>query len=148
MKKYYQYGLTDEERLADPNYKGRWLGDVDDYNLLMIWTAKKDGTITLEEAKNALPQETEQTVRAILDHYGTCLKSFTHEDMENYGRKGVASPIQRMPGLGGYFSLTSPWDMKALRTAPSFQEKWSIKSNPATSSWIKPTWKYNYRPQD
>lgn len=148
MKKYYQYGLTDEERLADPNYKGRWMGDVDDYNLLMIWTAKKDGMITLEEAKNALPQETEQTVRAVLNHYGTCIQSFSHEDLENYGRKGVASPIQRMPGLGGYFSLTSPWDMKTLRQAPTFNEKWSIRTNPATSSWIKPTWKYHYRPQD
>ena len=148
MKKYYQYGLTDEERLADPNYKGRWMGDVDDYDLLMIWTAKKDGMITLEEAKNALPQETEQTVRAVLNHYGTCIQSFSHEDLENYGRKGVASPIQRMPGLGGYFSLTSPWDMKTLRQAPTFNEKWSIRTNPATSSWIKPTWKYHYRPQD
>jgi|LauGreDrversion4_2_1035121.scaffolds.fasta_scaffold216940_2 hypothetical protein len=148
MKKYYQYGLTDEERLVDPNYKGRWMGDVDDYNLLMIWTAKKDGMITLEEAKNALPQETEQTVRAVLNHYGTCIQSFSHEDLENYGRKGVASPIQRMPGLGGYFSLTSPWDMKTLRQAPTFNEKWSIRTNPATSSWIKPTWKYHYRPQD
>ncbi len=148
MKKYYQYGLTDEERLVDPNYKGRWMGDVDDYNLLMIWTAKKDGMITLEEAKNALPQETEQTVRAVLNHYGTCIQSFSHEDLENYGRKGVASPIQRMPGLAGYFSLTSPWDMKTLRQAPTFNEKWSIRTNPATSSWIKPTWKYHYRPQD
>jgi hypothetical protein len=129
MKKYYQYGLTDEERLVDPNYKGRWMGDVDDYNLLMIWTA-------------------EQTVRAVLNHYGTCIQSFSHEDLENYGRKGVASPIQRMPGLGGYFSLTSPWDMKTLRQAPTFNEKWSIRTNPATSSWIKPTWKYHYRPQD
>jgi hypothetical protein len=53
-----------------------------------------------------------------------------------------------MPGLGGYFSLTSPWDMKTLRQAPTFNEKWSIRTNPATSSWIKPTWKYHYRPQD
>lgn len=144
MKKYYQYGLTDEERLADPNYKGRWMGDVDDYNLLMIWTAKKDGMITLEEAKNALPLETEQTVRAVLNHYGTCLQNFSHEDLNKYGREGV----EPLKGYQAYFSLSSPWDMKALRQAPSFQEKWSIRTNPVTSSWIKPTWKYHYRPQD
>ena len=144
MKRDNQYGLTDEERLADPNYKGRWLGDVEDYDLLMIWTAKKDGMITLEEAKNILPLETEQTVRAILDHYGTCIRNFTHEDLNKYGRDGIDPP----KGFEAYFSVSTPWDMKKLRQSPSFQEKWSIRTNPVNKSWIKPTWKYHYRPQD
>jgi len=145
-RRYYQYGLSEEERLADPNYKGRWLGDVDDYDLLMIWLSKKDKTISLAEAKNALPMETEETVRQILSHYGTNIQSFSHEDLENYGREH--SPIQTTPGLAGYLGLSSPWDMRKLRTAPSFDEKWVLKTNPPAPSWIKQTWKYNYRPQD
>lgn len=143
---YYQYGLSEKERLADPNYKGRWLGDVDDYDLLMIWLNKKDKTISLEEAKNAMPIETEETVRRILSHYGTNIQTFNHEDLNKYGREH--SPIQTTPGLAGYLGLSSPWDMKKLRTAPSFSERWALKTNPPAPSWVKQTWKYNYRPQD
>lgn len=143
---YYdrRYPLPDEN---SPDYKGKWLGDVNDYDLLMIWTAKKNGEITFEEAKNIMPLETDQTVAKILDHYGTRITSVTHEDRIKYGsydKEGETPRYATSAGARRLLSLGSPWNETNMRlNAPSYSEKWSIRTNPPTKSWIKPTWKYN-----
>jgi len=144
---YYdrRYPLPDEN---SPDYKGKWLGDVNDYDLLMIWSAKKNGEITFEEAKNIMPLETDQTVAKILDHYGTRVTSVTHEDRLKYGsydKEGETSRYATSAGARRLLSLGSPWNETNIRKyAPSHTEKWYLKtSNPPTKSWTRQTWKYN-----
>ena len=144
---YYdrRYPLPDEN---SPDYKGKWLGDVNDYDLLMIWTAKKNGEITFEEAKNIMPLETDQTVAKILDHYGTRVTSVTHEDRLKYGsydKEGETSRYATSAGARRLLSIGSPWNETNIRKyAPSHTEKWYLRtSNPPTKSWTRQTWKYN-----
>jgi hypothetical protein len=146
---YYKrrYPLPDEN---SPDYKGKWLGDVNDYDLLMVWLAKKNGGITFEEAKNVMPFETDATIAEILDHYGTRVTSVTHEDRVKYGAwnpkiYGEPQPFATSAGARRLLSIGSPWNETNIRKyAPSHTEKWYLRTgNPPTKSWTRQTWKYN-----
>jgi hypothetical protein len=94
-----------------------------------------------------MPLETDQTIAKILDHYDTRITSVTHEDRVKYGsydKEGETRGYATSSGARRLLSIGSPWNNTNIRpNAPSYSEKWSIRTNPPTKSWIKPTWKYN-----